>query len=304
VSLRCQQPSPKTAIEVKAAISNAGMLSTAPQPHANVTRVNMTRWEDVLPAGERGPDFCPRRRSAGALFLKQAIEAVAFERQATCKAGLRHLGLRSGSRVKDGGKDVCPDSLEPGTCIVYSLGSRGDFSFEKDVVRQFNCSVYTFDCTMSAAAMHRRYPHGLPARVKFRPLCIGEPKRLVQGHGTAAPAGVGAGSFVSLAELQRQVCRGALALPSVTKQHWHSSDHAFASLPFFGSFDSVSVHHTTATARSLGTGRSTCSRWTSRAPNSMSSPRCRTAARQGKWRSRCTCTTHTAILVGLAAAQK
>ena len=170
-----------------------------------VTSVNMTRWEAVLPADERGPDFCPRRRSAGGLFLQQALEAMSRAKLATCKAGVRSLGVRLGSRVKDGGKSVCADSLDPGRCIVYSLGSRGDFSFEKDVVRQFNCSVYTFDCTFSAAAMAKRFPHGLPAGVKFRPLCVGEPKRLVQGRGTAAPAGIDAGSFVSLAELQRQV---------------------------------------------------------------------------------------------------
>lgn len=53
-------------------------------------------------------------------------------------------------------------------CVIYSLGSNGDFSFEAAVVRASPCEVHTLDCTLAAA------PNSLPERVHFHALCLGD----------------------------------------------------------------------------------------------------------------------------------
>ena len=126
-------------------IATWAQLSVLPVPLV----LNESRWEEVLPSSEQSRDFCPQRRGkhadrAGATFLGDAFKRTAAARSYTCRSSVRKFG---GTKL-DGGKHICLDSLEPGRCVVYSLGSRGDFSFERDIVRQLNCSVYTFDCTV------------------------------------------------------------------------------------------------------------------------------------------------------------
>lgn len=51
-------------------------------------------------------------------------------------------------RPGDGGKWICdPHRIEPEGCLVYSIGSNNDFSFEKEVQQQIshNCEIHTFD---------------------------------------------------------------------------------------------------------------------------------------------------------------
>ena len=49
--------------------------------------------------------------------------------------------------TNDGGKVFCNISGLAPPCVVYSLGSNGDYSFENDVLRATKCDVHTFDCT-------------------------------------------------------------------------------------------------------------------------------------------------------------
>lgn len=68
----------------------------------------------------------------------------------------------------DGGKMFCSDGF-PQDCVVYSLGSRLDFTFEIDVVKRLKCVVYTFDCTVGEPEAEK-----IPAGIRSFPLCIGE----------------------------------------------------------------------------------------------------------------------------------
>ena len=93
----------------------------------------------------------------------------------TCKTHTR-IG-----KAGDGGKNVCLDNIVAGSCVVYSLGSRLDFSFENDVVDKLNCEVHTFDCTVGSPS---KVPHG----IHFHPWCIGgsDEKKTISsdlGHG-------------------------------------------------------------------------------------------------------------------------
>ncbi|XP_041379514.1 uncharacterized protein LOC121392339 isoform X2 [Gigantopelta aegis] len=54
--------------------------------------------------------------------------------------------LRMGN-IADGGWEICDDPpvrpVKP--CIVYSFGINNDFSFDNEVVRLYECNVYSFD---------------------------------------------------------------------------------------------------------------------------------------------------------------
>lgn len=67
-------------------------------------------------------------------------------------------------------KHVC--SLPPGPCNVVSIGSNGQFAFERSVVRRLGCNVSTFDCTVDQPV---RIPQGLHAHLSFFYHCLGRP---------------------------------------------------------------------------------------------------------------------------------
>jgi hypothetical protein len=46
----------------------------------------------------------------------------------------------------DGGKLICDLGRLRPPCVIYSLGSQGDYSFERDMLRLTQCEVHTFDC--------------------------------------------------------------------------------------------------------------------------------------------------------------
>ncbi|KAJ3007906.1 hypothetical protein HKX48_008875 [Thoreauomyces humboldtii] len=59
------------------------------------------------------------------------------------------LRIGTPSLKGDSGKWICTDKFEPlKNCTVFSIGSRGEFDFERDIKTLFpNCTVHTFDCT-------------------------------------------------------------------------------------------------------------------------------------------------------------
>ena len=79
---------------------------------------------------------------------------------------------RYGGRAQDGdgGKWLCGlDQLQPG-CVIYSLGSNADFSFEDDMLRSTPCRIETFDCTVEAS----RLPAVFDPRVTFHAVCLAD----------------------------------------------------------------------------------------------------------------------------------
>ena len=68
----------------------------------------------------------------------------------------------------DGGKLLCGVHNLPPGCVVYSLGSRNDFSFEAAVLAATPCKVATFDCTVDGAERPR------DARLSFHRQCLGD----------------------------------------------------------------------------------------------------------------------------------
>lgn len=72
----------------------------------------------------------------------------------------------------DGQRGICHFSSfnERDPCIIYSLGSAGDFSFEESVLAQTKyCKIYTFDCTLPDKEIHSMRKD---ERLWFYPWCV------------------------------------------------------------------------------------------------------------------------------------
>jgi len=68
----------------------------------------------------------------------------------------------------DGGKWVCdPHRIERNNCLLYSVGSSNDWSFETAVYEHLGCEIHTFDHTMSVII-------GQPNFVNFHKIGLGE----------------------------------------------------------------------------------------------------------------------------------
>ncbi len=74
------------------------------------------------------------------------------------------------------------DVLKSPGCVVFSIGSNNQWTFEEDVSAKTTCMVHTFDCTV-------KNPTPPPTRVAFHPTCVGSScgltplMELVERHG-------------------------------------------------------------------------------------------------------------------------
>eukprot|EP00775_Hariotina_reticulata_P009669 gene9669-9828_t len=66
----------------------------------------------------------------------------------------------------DGSKMMCK-LKERQSCIIYSLGSNGNFQFEDGMLSATPCDVHTFDCTYKGASRHARH--------FYHEWCVGQP---------------------------------------------------------------------------------------------------------------------------------
>lgn len=77
----------------------------------------------------------------------------------------------------DGGKWACGIEAMTAPCHVFSLGSNGNYAFEKDILARTPCTVDTFDCTMATrgggTTLH-------PTRHQFFLKCLGSEEKAAQ----------------------------------------------------------------------------------------------------------------------------
>lgn len=115
----------------------------------------------------------------------------------------------------DGGKAVCAVAglMEP-PCVVVSIGSNGDASFEREVLAKGpSCTVYTFDGTLTGQRAHLR--HRLPlddARFHF----IAE--NMDSNHTSASLARRGI-TRISLLKVDCEGCEDTALLPLLRAVH-------------------------------------------------------------------------------------
>lgn len=66
-------------------------------------------------------------------------------------------------------KAVCwSETFGQEPCVIFSVGSNNQWTFEESVVAETSCKVKTFDCTIPHADM----PEQLMPRVQFHNLCL------------------------------------------------------------------------------------------------------------------------------------
>ena len=91
-----------------------------------------------------------------------------FNPYITCPSG-KKLMKRVGDSG-DGGKWLCIDMLQEEGCVVFSLGSNGQYDLELDLLARTPCHVYTFDCTYDGESQD-------PRRHTYIKKCIGTQER-------------------------------------------------------------------------------------------------------------------------------
>ena len=75
-------------------------------------------------------------------------------------------------------KVICGISRLQAPCVIYSLGSDGNFAFEEAVSKKTLCEIHTFDCTVSKD----RLPAILPARVTYHSICLGSDEEVTSQY--------------------------------------------------------------------------------------------------------------------------
>ena len=132
------------------------LRSTIVREQPPIQFTNANDW--ALPEEEHTPDFCTARNDWIAELYATA--------QKNIPAPCDHITRIGGE--SDGGKLFCSDGFPNANCVVYSLGSRLDFTFESDVIKRLKCVVYTFDCTVGEPQAEK-----IPAGIHFFPWCVG-----------------------------------------------------------------------------------------------------------------------------------
>ena len=95
-------------------------------------------------------------------------------------------GVRGGEAAvaTSGGNGTGTPSPPASPCVIYSLGSNTDTSFERAMVAATPCSTVTLDCTVKEADVVRNAKGKWdPARMAFRKICLAGEERTTKRHG-------------------------------------------------------------------------------------------------------------------------
>jgi len=79
----------------------------------------------------------------------------------------------------DEGKKACGLKKLAENCVVFSIGSNNKWSFEESIVKNTNCFVHVFDCTLSSDVLP---PPNIRSRVKLFHVCIGDADKVLDSR--------------------------------------------------------------------------------------------------------------------------
>lgn len=101
----------------------------------------------------------------------QRVEPAGFSRYDLFNPVVRCPGgpLQRMGSAADGGKLLCGlDGLRARkACVVFSIGSNGQYDFEQAFLKETKCEVHTFDCHYQGGASQHKGRHF------FHPVCLG-----------------------------------------------------------------------------------------------------------------------------------
>lgn len=159
-----------TAAEMGAEYVRLGMEKTSEPGHRHSTALELSQgpeWDRFMGALAQHDAHCPADGIPGVYTAAAGRNWIARMHIETHRA---FEGVCPSLTVSDHHHDkkICADVLShrsvQSPCIVYSLGSRNEFSFENGI-RSFGCSIHTFDCTIEPEAV-------LPPNVTFHKWCL------------------------------------------------------------------------------------------------------------------------------------
>lgn len=78
----------------------------------------------------------------------------------------------------EGSKKLCAQVLDQPGCVIYSLGSNGNFKFEEAMMKATTCEIHTLDCTCTGESLDGKQRHF------YHQVCLGRETTSVQGNGT------------------------------------------------------------------------------------------------------------------------
>ncbi|KAF6259117.1 methyltransferase domain-containing protein [Scenedesmus sp. NREL 46B-D3] len=118
---------------------------------------NISRFKQQLLAG-MVPYFARQNTSLPGYGLEEEDWQL-FKPIISCPSN-RPLTKYAGE--EDGSKFLCqvdrPGQLRR-DCIIYSLGSNGDFKFEQEMLSRTSCKVHTLDCTYNGTSQGQRHAY-------------------------------------------------------------------------------------------------------------------------------------------------
>lgn len=147
-----------------------------------------------------------------------------FNPYVTCPGGKK--SMRRVGDTGDGGKWLCNQLLETDDCVVFSLGSNGQYDFERALLKGTTCTIYTFDCTYGGVSQGQRH--------KYIKKCIGS----MEKEGTDP-------RFITLSNAARELGVGKISLLKIDIEGYEFDEIATWSTQdlWLPEQISIEVHH-------------------------------------------------------------
>ena len=127
---------------------------------------------------------------------------------------------------EDGGKWLCTNMMRKNDCIVFSLGSNGQYDFERDLLGSTECKIYTFDCTYDGVSQGPRHTY-------FKK-CIGTAAKEASDE-----------NFITLANAVKMVGVSKIDLLKIDIEGYEFDEMAYWSIkdPWLPEQVAIEVHH-------------------------------------------------------------
>ncbi|KAI8104004.1 hypothetical protein M9434_002273 [Picochlorum sp. BPE23] len=147
-----------------------------------------------------------------------------FEPYVHCPSGQKMMKRVGNSG--EGGKWLCDELLQKDSCVIFSLGSNGQYDFEKALLEKTRCDIYTFDCTYNGRSLSRRH--------KYVKKCIGSMTKAGENK-----------NFVTLSQAAQEMRVKKIDLLKIDIEGYEFDEIAGWSIADFALPDQVSieVHH-------------------------------------------------------------
>jgi hypothetical protein len=153
--------------------------------YSNITAATVERfkWSQYV----ENSDYV-KRKTGPIKYRKVEIPLMIGPISLQCKGGLKSFGGPSIDGIVDGAKKTCGLTIE-NNCVIFSIGSFNEWSFEEAIFNGTNCTIHTFDCTLGTGGTSYmgatggvQVPQALSSRVFGHNFCLGAKDEKIGGN--------------------------------------------------------------------------------------------------------------------------